>query len=446
MITIEPHACPLAAGDFYNARQSALSRLLKATSSLEPSLMPSASQAPSGLPEHNQQSVAQQWLAILSVAVGAFALVTSEFLPVGVLNDVARDLGISAGHAGLMVTVPGIMAALAAPLLSVGIGTMDRRYLLIGLTLIMIIANAVVAYASDFSLLLFGRVLLGISIGGFWATAIALSGRLAPKGVGVAQATSIIMVGVTLATVLGVPVGTWLSGLMGWRMTFLVTALVGIPVLLAQVLLLPRLNPEKAIRVSDLPALFINPQARIGLIAVLLIGLAHFAAYTYVAPFFKQNAGFDGPTIGSLLLLYGVAGVLGNIFAGFAANRSVRHTLMLVAVMIGISTALFPHFATGMTGAAILIALWGFAFGAFPACASIWMFIVAPKDVERGMPLFVAMFQVIIALGSFFGGQIVDQLGTAALLSLATALVACGFMTVLVLGRKVSNRLAVQPC
>ncbi|RZK04383.1 MAG: hypothetical protein EOO84_22365, partial [Pantoea sp.] len=76
MITIEPHACPLAAVDFYNARQSALSRLLKATSSLEPSLMPSASQAPSGLPEHNQQSVAQQWLAILSVAVGAFALVT----------------------------------------------------------------------------------------------------------------------------------------------------------------------------------------------------------------------------------------------------------------------------------------------------------------------------------------------------------------------------------
>jgi predicted MFS family arabinose efflux permease len=399
--------------------------------------MPSVNQASEGLLEHNQQSVSQQWLAILSVAVGAFALVTSEFLPVGVLNDVASDLGISAGQAGLMVTLPGIMAALAAPLLSVGIGALDRRYLLIGLTLIMIIANAVVAYASDFGLLLFGRVLLGISIGGFWATAIALSGRLAPKGVGVAQATSIIMVGVTLATVLGVPVGT---------MTFLVTALVGIPVLLAQIFLLPRLNPDKAIRISDLPALFINPQARVGLIAVLLIGLAHFAAYTYVAPFFKQSAGFDGPTIGSLLLLYGVAGVLGNIFAGFAANRSVRHTLLLVALLIGVSTALFPYFATGMTGAAMLIALWGFAFGAFPACASIWMFVVAPKDVERGMPLFVAMFQVIIALGSFFGGQIVDQLGSSVLLSLATALVGCGFVTVLVLGRKVSNSLAAQPC
>ncbi|MFK3800090.1 MFS transporter [Pseudomonas sp. NPDC088444] len=404
--------------------------------------MPSASQATQGRPEHDQQNLKQQWLAILSVAVGAFALVTSEFLPVGVLNDIAAEMNISAGHAGLMVTLPGIMAALAAPFLSVIIGAQDRRYLLTSLTLIMIIANLTVSFASNFNLLLLGRILLGISIGGFWATAIALSGRLAPRGVSVAQATSIIMVGVTLATVLGVPVGTWLSDLMGWRMTFLVTALLGAPVLLAQIFLLPRLDPDKAIRVSDLPALFINPLARVGLIAVLLIGLAHFAAYTYVAPFFKHSAGFDGPTIGSLLLLYGIAGVFGNIFAGFAANRSVRHTLMLVGLMIGISTVLFPYFATNLTGAAMLIGLWGFAFGAFPACASIWMFVVAPKDVERGMPLFVAMFQVIIALGSFFGGQIVDQLGSSVLMSLATALVGCGLVTVLVLGRNVSNHLA----
>lgn len=407
--------------------------------------MPSASKAGRGLPEHNQQSLKQQWLAILSVAVGAFALVTSEFLPVGVLNDVASDLAISAGHAGLMVTLPGIMAALAAPILSVIIGALDRRYLLIGLTLIMIIANMVVAYASGFGLLLFGRVLLGISIGGFWATAIALSGRLAPNGVGVAKATSIIMMGVTLATVLGVPAGTWLSGLMGWRTTFLVTALLGIPVLVAQLFLLPTLKPEKAILVRDLPALLVNPRARVGLISVLLIGLAHFAAYTYVAPFFKNSSGFDGPTISSLLLIFGVAGVAGNVFAGFAANRSVYYTLLLVALMIGTSTALFPYFATGLTGATMLIALWGFAFGAFPACASIWMFVVAPQDVERGMPLFVALFQVNIALGSFFGGRLVDQMGTSVLLALATALVGIGFATILVLGRNVSNSVANQP-
>jgi predicted MFS family arabinose efflux permease len=418
--------------------------------------MPSASQAPRGLPEHNQQSVKQQWLAILSVAVGAFALVTSEFLPVGVLNDVAADLSISAGHAGLMVTLPGIMAALAAPLLSVIIGAMDRRYLLIGLTLIMIIANMVVAFATSTPL---GarRPLRAMAVAQKPPMLIPSNTRPNSRRLkSLAKATTmlamimisvrpIIMMGVTLATVLGVPVGTWLSGLMGWRMTFLVTALLGLPVLLAQVLLLPILKPEKPILVSDLPALFINPRARVGLIAVLLIGLAHFAAYTYVAPFFKNSSGFDGPTIGSLLLMFGVAGVAGNIFAGLAANRSVRYTLLLVALMIGTSTALFPYFATGLTGAAMLIALWGFAFGAFPACASIWMFVVAPKDVERGMPLFVALFQVIIALGSFFGGRIVDQMGSAVLLSLATALVGVGFVTVLVLGRNVSNSLAAQP-
>lgn len=392
--------------------------------------------------DHQAQSPKQQWLAILSVAVGAFALVTSEFLPVGVLNDVASDLGISSGHAGLMVTLPGIMAALAAPLLSVGIGSLDRRHLLVFLTLMMIVANTVVAFASDFNVLLAGRVLLGISIGGFWATAIALSDRLAPKGVGVGQANAIIMAGVTLATVLGVPVGTWLSGLMGWRMTFLVTALVGIPVLLLQFFLLPKLKPQKAIRLNDLPALFINPKARVGLIAVLLIGLAHFAAYTYVAPFFKYNAHFDGATISSLLLLYGTAGVVGNIFAGFAANRSVRYTLLLVACLLALSTFLFPHFATQMSGAVILIAVWGFAFGAFPACANIWMFVVAPKDVERGMPLFVALFQVIIALGSFFGGRVVDQMGVDTLLTMATVLVVCGFLTVMTFGRGVNNNLA----
>ncbi|RYZ81272.1 MAG: MFS transporter, partial [Moraxellaceae bacterium] len=125
----------------------------------------------------------REWLAILSVSIGAFALVTSEFLPVGVLNEVARDLGISIGHAGLMISLPGIVAALAAPLVTVGIGTLDRRKLLIFLTLTMVIANSIVAFADNFTVLLIGRLLLGIGIGGFWATAIALSSRLAPTGV-----------------------------------------------------------------------------------------------------------------------------------------------------------------------------------------------------------------------------------------------------------------------
>jgi predicted MFS family arabinose efflux permease len=390
----------------------------------------------------DSSSVLKSWLAILSVSIGAFALVTSEFLPVGILNEVSADLGISTGRAGLMITLPGIVAALAAPLLTVGVGNLDRRKLLIFLTLMMIIANTIVAFSDSFTAVLVGRLLLGVGIGGFWATAIALSARLAPKGVDVAKSTSIIMAGVTLATVLGVPLGTWLSSHFGWRTTFAITSILGIVVLIIQMVMLPSLKPTQTIKMRDLPALFFNAKARIGLIAVLFIGLAHFAAFTYVAPFFKQISGFNGTIISSLLLLYGAAGVIGNLFAGFAAGKNVRYTFLFIALLIATSVVLFPFLATHLYGAVILISMWGFAFGAFPTCANIWMFISAPEAVERGMPLFVGLFQVIIAAGSFFGGQIVDSFGIPSVLWLATISCIIGGAIVLLLGKGVGSATA----
>ncbi len=393
----------------------------------------------------NSNSVLKQWLAILSVSIGAFALVTSEFLPVGILNEVSADLGISVGHAGLMVTLPGIIGAFAAPLLTVGIGNLDRRKLLVFLTFIMIIANGIVAFSDNFSMVLVGRLLLGIGIGGFWATAIALSARLAPNGVDVAKSTSIIMAGVTLATVLGVPLGTWLSGHFGWRTTFALTSMVGIVVLIIQATMLPSLKPTQVIKIKDLPALFQNAKARIGLFAVLFIGLAHFAAFTYVAPFFKQVSGFNAGIISSLLLLYGAAGVVGNLFAGFAAGKNVRYTFLFIAALIAASVLLFPFLASHFWGAFILIAMWGFAFGAFPTCANIWMFITAPEAVERGMPLFVGMFQVIIAVGSFFGGQIVDSFGIPSILWTSSVLCLIGGAIIIIFGRGIGKMLSAPP-
>ncbi len=224
------------------------------------------------------------WLAILAVSIAAFALVTSEFLPVGVLNDVATDLNISVGTAGLIITLPGVMAA-AAPSLPVIFKQLDRRYVLIVLTAIMVLANALTAFADDFNVLLISRMILGIAIGGFWATAIALSGKLAPAHLPIAKATAVVMAGVTLATVLGVPIGTWLSEFYGRRSAFGITAIIGFVVLLLQLRFLPVLVPESSIRLQDLPTLLRVPKARNGMLIVLLMGLAHFCAYSYLAPF-----------------------------------------------------------------------------------------------------------------------------------------------------------------
>ena len=402
--------------------------------------------ADSALPQNPEKtSLIKQWLAILSVAIGAFALVTSEFLPVGVLNEVAQDLGISVGHAGLMITLPGVVAALAAPLVTVGIGNMDRRKLLIFLTLMMVVANGIVAVADNFTVLLIGRLLLGVGIGGFWATAISLSARLAPTGVDVAKSTSIIMAGVTLATVLGVPLGTWLSNAFGWRTTFGITAALGILVVIIQASMLPSLKQSQKITVKDLPALFLNAKARIGLFAVLFVVLAHFAAFTYVAPFFKSVAGFSPALISALLLFYGAAGVVGNLFAGFAAGKNVRYTMLFTIALMMTALALFPLLASSLAGAFVLIGMWGFAFGAFPTCANIWMFVTAPEAVERGMPLFVGIFQVMIAAGSFFGGQIVDTFGIQSVLWTATVLCFIGATIVLLLGKGIGKMTSDLP-
>ncbi|CAG67165.1 putative transporter (MFS superfamily) [Acinetobacter baylyi ADP1] len=349
------------------------------------------------------------WFAILAVSIAAFALVTSEFLPIGVLNDVANDLKISVGTAGLIITLPGVMAALAAPLLPVAFKQLDRRYVLLFLTAVMVIANAITAFASDFTLLLISRMILGISIGGFWATAIALSGKLAPVHLPIAKATAVVMAGVTFATVLGVPIGTWLSEFYGWRSAFGITAIIGFVVFLLQLRYLPKLIPESSIRLHDLPALLRVPKARSGMLIILLIGLAHFCAYSYLAPFFKNVAGFNGTTISSLLLLYGIAGIFGNAFAGYSGNFNIRYTLAFVGLCFAVVFFSFPVFAVHEAGAIVLTALWGFAFGAFPTSANIWMFVHAPQAVEKGMPLFVGLFQVMIATGSLLGGYIVDH-------------------------------------
>ena len=379
------------------------------------------------------------WVALLTVAITAFALVTSEFLPIGVINNISADLNVSVGTAGLVITLPGIMAALAAPLLPVLVKNLDRRYLLLALAATMVVANAVTAIAPNFEILLLSRFILGFAIGGFWATAIALSGRLAPTHLPIAKATATVMAGVTLATVLGVPIGTWLSNAYGWRTSFAITSIIGFFVVALGVKFIPNLKPESAIHFRDLPALLRINKARQGLIIILLIGLAHFSSYSYLTPFFKNSAGFDNTTISSLLLLFGIAGIFGNAFAGYSGNLNVRYTFAFVAICFAIVFFGFPLFAIHISGAFILTALWGFAFGAFPTTANIWMFLHAPHAVEKGMPLFVGFFQVMIAIGALIGGYVVDHFNANILLYSVLSFIILAFISIFTLSRGLNN-------
>lgn len=376
----------------------------------------------------------KSWLAVASMGVGTFALVTSEFLPVGLLTHVAKDLNVTSGTAGLMLTLPGIVGAIAAPALAVGSGKLDRRIVLWLLTALMIATNLLAVIAPNFPLMLAGRLLLGVSVGGFWAIASGLGNRLVqPADAG--KATSIIFAGISLGTVLGVPAGTLIGELAGWRAAFGVTAALGGLLLLCQILLLPAMPPSRAIKAKDLPALLRNPTARAGFLAIVFIVIGHFASYTYVTPFLKQIAGMDGKLITSLLLAYGVAGFVGNFIGGIQAARNVRNTLTISVVLLAASALLFPIYGTSQIGATVLLILWGLAFGGFPISLQTWMFKSAPEALESGSALFVSTFQIFIAVGSAFGGWIVDSAGLPTTMVLGGLIAALAIISVWISGR-----------
>ncbi|HEV7814720.1 MAG TPA: MFS transporter, partial [Janthinobacterium sp.] len=370
------------------------------------------------------------WLSVLSVTVGAFAFVTTEFLPVGLLPQIARDLGVSPGTAGLMVTIPGIIAAISAPGVMLGAGRIDRRLILLALSVLLLGSNLVSALAPNFAVMLIGRALLGASLGAFWTLALAASGRLVRQDQA-AKATAMILAGVTCATVIGVPLGTFISGLWSWRASFGATGVLAGVALAAQAFLLPSLPSSAALRFSDLGSFLSRPHPRNSLLMVALVFGAHFSSYTYIAPFLVQYAQFSLPAITSLLLGFGIVGFISNFAVSAAVTRNLNASLFAMVSILMVALFSLPLLRASHAGVIAAVLAWGVAFGAIPLCLSIWMQQAEPDLPEAGSALFVSIIQVAIAVGSFVGGLVVDSAGVPMDFRLGSMLALAGLAAVL---------------
>ncbi|RSS85640.1 MFS transporter [Streptomyces sp. WAC05292] len=360
-------------------------------------------------PQAEERTTLKAWFAVVSVAVGIFTLVTAEQLPIGLLTSVGSALQVSEGTAGLMVTVPGLVAALSAPLVPVVVGRMDRRYLLVGLMTVMAVANLVTVLAPNFGILLASRVLVGVTIGGFWAIAGGLAFRLVQPAA-IPRATALIFGGVAAANVLGVPTGTLIGGLAGWRTAFATLGVLAFAVLLALLVLLPKLPATKPVSVPELIAQFGNRGVRAGIIATALIVTGHLAAYTYVSPMLQQVSGIDEDLISLLLLGFGVAGIIGNFVAGAAVSKNLARTMTVIIVALAAAMLLFPVLGENQAGGIALLVLWGLAFGGVSVSLQTWMLKYAPDSMEAASALWVSVFNLSIALGALVGGLVVDNI------------------------------------
>jgi predicted MFS family arabinose efflux permease len=374
-------------------------------------------------------SARRAWWAVASVAVGAFALVTSEFLPVGLLSEIAADLKVSSGTAGLMVTTPGLVAAVAAPFLTVAAGRADRRVVLLALTAMFIASNIIAALAPNFRVLLIGRFFLGVGVGGFWTFAVSVGRQLVPEH-SRARATAIILAGISVGTVCGVPAGALLGGHAGWRVAFGATGGLAVVVLLAQTFFLPAVPVENVVRLRTLFGPLKLRMARAGLIVMFFVFVGHFAAYTYLEPMLRQLFGLTRGTVTSLLLLYGLVGIAGT-FAGEAlVARSVRVALIGTSLVLGVTILFATNFGRGPVAATAIIASWGLAFGAVPVGITTWMFEAVPDQPEAGQALLVTVAQIALALGALFGGVVVDHFGISSALNLGGVMVLGATITV----------------
>ncbi|MFB6889029.1 MFS transporter [Kitasatospora sp. NPDC056327] len=363
------------------------------------------------------RSATVQWLAVLSVMLGIFSIVTTEILPIGLLTAIGADFTVSDGMAGLMMTMPGFLAALAAPLVTTATARVDRRSVLCALLLLLAVANGLAAVAPDYWLVLVSRVLVGVTIGGFWSIGAGLAGRLVPARKA-GRAVSVIFSAVPLGSVLGVPAGTFVGEAAGWRAAFAVMAALTLGVLVLMLAVMPPLPPGGATRPGVLGGLLRTARTRSALLLTFLVVLAHFGAYTYVTPFLQQVTGAGAGLVTVLLLVYGAAGIAGNFLGGALAARHPRTGLGGAAALLGCATLLLPVLGGSTAGAAALLIVWGVAYGAVPVASSTWFARAAPGEPEAASVLFTASFQATVSLGALVGGSVVDRTSPSAVMTL----------------------------
>lgn len=358
------------------------------------------------------------WLAVASLSLGSFSLVTAEFLPASLIPGIASDLSISPGLAGQTVTATAAIAAFAGPGIVVGARKLDRRLVLLSLTVLLVISSLIAATASGFALLLFARVLLGVALGGFWALSAAFAMRLVSPD-NLPRAMAIVMAGVSVATVCAAPLGAWIGDLFGWRSAFYMTSGLGVIALIIQALTVPAMPPAGHAGFATMARLFRRPALRVVLLVTVFAVAGHFAGFTFIRSYLDEVIHLDVATVSLVLLAFGIAGFFGNMAGGAMSARSSSVSLAVAAGLIALAAGTMALSASIPALAIAAVSVWGFGFGAFPVSVQSRITRIASDEVESAGAVMLTTFQVAISAGAIIGGLLVDAIGPIGVISFA---------------------------
>ena len=383
-------------------------------------------------------------LALWALTISAFAVGTTEFVIVGLLPTIATDLGVSLPSAGLLVSLYALGVTIGAPVLTALAGGMPRKRLLLALLVLFTAGNLFAAFAPGYESLLAARFATGLAHGVFFAIASTIATGLVSKDKE-SSAIALVFMGLTVALVTGVPLGTWIGQTFGWQSTFLGVVALALVGLIASALLVPSdLEHEPAPNMKQQLRVLTSPRLLL-VYGITAIGYGgHFIAFTYLAPMLTDVAGLSGGAVGLVIMLYGASVAVGNIVGGKLADRvGPVDALTWIFAGLAILLVLLGIVLESPWAAIAVVTLWGgFAFGNVPPLQSYVVQIareVEPGAVDVASGLNIGAFNLGIALGAGVGGFVVGSLGLS-----STPFVAAAFVAVSIVLTRVSGTMNVR--
>ncbi|MGP4669617.1 MFS transporter [Agrobacterium pusense] len=359
-----------------------------------------------------------------------FTLIASEFMPVSLLTPIASDLGVTEGQAGQAIAISGAFAVLTSLFISSLAGHLDRKVLLLALTGVMAISGTIVAIAPNYEILMIGRALIGVVIGGFWSMSAATAMRLVPAN-SVPRALAIFNGGNALATVIAPPLGAFLGSIIGWRGAFFCVVPVAVIVFVWQIFSLPSMKSERQPDSASAFGLLKRPLVAFGMAAVGVFFMGQFALFTYVRPFLETVTRVDVSTLSLVLLGIGIAGVVGTSLIGNFLKNSLYRTLIVIPVAMAAIALMLIATGHSLPATAVALGIWGMIGTAAPVGWWTWLSRSLPQDAEAGGGLMVAVIQLAITLGAVVGGFLFDFSGYQTTFAASAVLLLIGaFLTV----------------
>ena len=373
---------------------------------------------------------------LLALAAGAFGIGVTEFAPMGLLPVIATDLGVSIPSAGLLISAYALGVVLGAPLVTLATGRVPRRTLLIGLAGIFTIGNALSALADNYALLMIARIITSLNHGAFFGVGAIVAAGLVPPD-RKAWAVAAMFMGLTIANVVGVPLATWAGETLGWRASFWGIAMIGVTVMAALALTLPKAAaPAAGDMLAELRVL--GRRRVLSALALTVIGSsAMFTVFTYITPILREQTGASLGFVTAMLVLYGLGLTVGNWVGGKFADRSVDRTL--IVTLAGLSLVLLT-FAVAMPLAsvsAVLIFLWGIASFALVPPLQVRVMDAAREAPNLASAVNIGAFNLGNAIGAALGGAVIaGGLGYPAVALAGAGASALGLLMIVLMSRR----------